>query len=294
MAIVTKESVFAAAEALTAKGLSVTQNAIRKELGGGSFSSIGDLLAEWRQGQNATPPALPIVEPAPEGLQERFGAVLASVWSEALAMANARLDAEREALAGIRTTLEKDKADAVAFADAASADLEATQAQLAEAFAAAQTQATEHARQLAANVDQVQQLARQLAQERADHAATKAGKTELAQVVADTRASHAAAQADVARLTGELKAAEAREAAQARIAAAAEKREAQAVAKAEKAATDLAQARTELADAKARAKAAEGEASTAKTEAKAARTAEREAITRATTAQLQLEAMRKN
>jgi chromosome segregation ATPase len=294
MAIVTKESVFGAAEALAAKGINVTQNAIRKELGGGSYSSIGDLLTQWRQSQVPTQPATPIAEPAPESLQERFGAVLAAAWGEAIAMANTRLAAEREALAGVRTSLEKEKADAVAFADGASADLEAAQAQIAQLTAAAEAQAQEHGRLLADSVAQVGHLRQQLAQVEADHAATKAGKAELALVVADTRSQHAAAQADVARLTGELKAAEAREAAQTRAAASADKRETQATAKADKAAEELAETRMTLADAKARAKAAEGNAAAARMEAQAARTAEGEARTELTTLRIQLDAVRKH
>lgn len=48
-AIATREKVFAAADELFAQGIVVTQERISKELGGGSFSTIGKYLREWKE-----------------------------------------------------------------------------------------------------------------------------------------------------------------------------------------------------------------------------------------------------
>ncbi|MBH8578043.1 DNA-binding protein [Nostocaceae cyanobacterium CENA369] len=46
--IATREKVFAAADELFAKGILVTQEKIRKEIGGGSHSTIGKYIREWK------------------------------------------------------------------------------------------------------------------------------------------------------------------------------------------------------------------------------------------------------
>lgn len=294
MAIVTQESVFTAADALAAKGVTVTQNAIRSELGGGSYSTIGGFLNQWREQRTpAQTPAAP-ADPAPDGLRERLEGLLAAAWSEANNAANARLEAAQASLEASRAASEREKADAVAFADAASADLDAARATIAQLTADAEARAKEHAAQIAAGAAQVDQLRQQLAQLEGDHRAALAAKSELAQVLDTTRGELRTTQADVARLTGEVKAAQAREAAETRIAAAADKRATQAQAKADKAGEQLASVRADLEGAREQAKSAQTEVGKVRAEAIAARQAERDAFTRATTLQLQLDALTKH
>jgi hypothetical protein len=47
--IATKEKVFTAADKLFAQGIVVTQEKIRKEIGGGSHSTISKYLKEWKE-----------------------------------------------------------------------------------------------------------------------------------------------------------------------------------------------------------------------------------------------------
>lgn len=211
MALVTKQSVFDAANALKDKGQKPTIDAIRKTLGGGSFSPISELLKEWRATETANQAAAPIVEQAPAALQERFGAVLASAWADALALANDRLESERQALATTREALEADKAEAVAFANSLEADLEAAQLTIRQLTDAAAAGEKKHADQLATATADAAQLREMLDQVEADHQATAAAKTELAQVLDVTRKQQDSAQAEIARLAGELAAAQARE-----------------------------------------------------------------------------------
>jgi chromosome segregation ATPase len=292
VAIASKEKVFAAADLLASTGEKITLEKLRVALGGGSLSTISELHSQWRDLQASSKPAPPIAEPAPAALGERMAAMLASAWADALAMANARLDSERAALAGTRGVLEEQRREALESGDAMATELDAANTMLAQFAANAQTSAEELAQlrqQLAkseaetmaiaagkdelsgmldkvsrdqlttqaevarltgeltaarAQIEQFSAIAKtsgdeatalrqQFAQSHAEHAAATAAKNELAGVLAMARADHKASQADVARLTGELATAQAREAAEARNAAAAEKRATAATAKAD-------------------------------------------------------------
>lgn len=213
MALVTKQSVYDAANALKANGQKPTIDAIRKALGGGSFSPISELLKEWRAEQTASQAAAPIVEQAPAALQERFGAVLASAWADALALANERLESERRALAETREALEADKAEAVAFANSLEADLEAAQLTIRQLTDAAASSEKKHADQLATAAADAAQLRTMLDQVEADHQATQAAKAELAQVIEAAGVRQREADAQISKLAGELAASQAREAA---------------------------------------------------------------------------------
>ena len=100
---VTKEQIFAAADALAAEGKRPTLESIR-QITGGSYSTISPALNEWRARQAAK--ASPIREAAPQAVADRMAEVGAEVWSIALELANARLAAEREALDKARGELD--------------------------------------------------------------------------------------------------------------------------------------------------------------------------------------------
>lgn len=214
MAMVTKETVFGAADSLTAKGASVTQIAVRDELGGGSFSTISVFLKEWRDAH--APAMVAVVESAPAALKERLEALLATAWSEASAAANARLEAATAAAEASAKTLQRERDDALAFADRVSSTVDAAETRAAEAV--------DLVRARDAELDAIKQQV----------AGLTARKEEQAETIKAARAELRTAQADIARLTGELRAAEAREQAAADRASAAETREAAALAKAAK------------------------------------------------------------
>ena len=209
VAVASKEKVFAAADLLANTGEKITLEKLRVALGGGSLSTIRDHLSQWREVQASSKPAPPVAEPAPAALSERMAAFLSSAWSDAMAMANARLDGERSALAGARGVLEDERREALEAGDALATELDAANTMLAQFAANAQSSAEELA-----------QLRQQLAKSEAETMATAAAKNELAGVLATARADCRASQADVARLTDELATAQARAAAEARNAAA--------------------------------------------------------------------------
>jgi hypothetical protein len=227
VAIASKEKVFAAAALLASTGEKITLEKLRVALGGGSLSTIRDFLAQWREVQASSKPAPPSAEPAPAALSERMAAFLSSAWSDAMAMANARLDGERAALAGARGVLEDERREALEAGDALATELDAANTMISQFAANAKTSADELAR-----------LRQRLAKSEAETMATAAAKNELADVLATARADYRASQADVARLTGELATAQAREAAEARNAAAADKSAREATAKADRAPDD--------------------------------------------------------
>lgn len=105
--------------------------AVRKLLGGGSYTTINEALKEWKAKQQAT--VMPLREPAPEGISKRLDEVGAGVWAIALELANARLTSEREVLETTRAQLETAQQEATELADQLSAYLEAMQAQCLQA-----------------------------------------------------------------------------------------------------------------------------------------------------------------
>lgn len=214
MAIVTKETVFTAADALTAKGVNVTQIAVRDELGGGSFSTISVFLKEWKDAH--TPTVAAVVESAPAALRERLEALLATAWSEAAAAANARLEAATAAAEASAKTLQRERDDALAFADRVSSTVDAAEAKADEAT-----------RLLRLRDSELVHIKEQLA-------IVTTRKEDHAETIKAVRAEYRSANAEIARLTGELRAAEAREQAAIARAGAAEKQTAEARAQATK------------------------------------------------------------
>lgn len=140
---ISKESVFAAADAMLADGQRVTLEAVR-QITGGSYTTISPALNEWKTKQAAA--AMPLREAAPQSVLNRLNDLGVEIWAVALELANSRLATEREALDKARQELEANRDEATALADKLSAQLEAMQARLIaaeEASVAAQGQVKE-------------------------------------------------------------------------------------------------------------------------------------------------------
>ena len=125
---ITRDQIFAVADEIDAAGQNATLAAVRKALGGGSFTTISDGMTEWKARKAAR--ETPLREPAPSMVAERLTELGAELWSAALELANARLDSEREALEVARLQLESDKAEAAELADQVTAELELAKAAL--------------------------------------------------------------------------------------------------------------------------------------------------------------------
>jgi len=131
---ITKDQIFAVADELDAAGQNATLAAVRKALGGGSFTTISEGMSEWKARKAAK--ESPLREPAPCAVADRLAELGAEIWSSALELANGRLATERDALEAARQQLEADKAEAAELADQVTAELEVVKATLSSANAA--------------------------------------------------------------------------------------------------------------------------------------------------------------
>lgn len=164
---ITKDRIFEVAEAMDAAGQVPTLAAVRKAIGGGSFTTISEAMTEWKTHKAAK--ETPLREPAPPALAERLTEFGAELWAIALDLANRRLAAERESLDAARVQLEAEKQEAAELADQVTGELETLQTKLAALEAA----------ELAARTEAVG-LREQLAKtgERAATAEARAGEIE--------------------------------------------------------------------------------------------------------------------
>ena len=178
---ITKETLFAIADEIDAAGEKPTLAAVRKRAGGGSYTTISAAMTEWHARRAVT--TAPKIEAVPERVTVAANEFAAQVWAAASELANARLQQEGEALEAERHAFEEAKADAAAFADQLSAELETTTRKLDE-----QTQ--EHARVLGEKTTEIERLARAYETEHA--------RAERAEGVAEERAKH------IETLTAEL------------------------------------------------------------------------------------------
>ena len=93
----TTTEIHAIADRLADAGQRPTLAAVRKELGGGSFTTISEAMKSWRESQQEEH-ALGEVQ-VPETVSERLGQLQAALWQSAVGEAERRLATEREALA---------------------------------------------------------------------------------------------------------------------------------------------------------------------------------------------------
>ena len=120
---ITKEQIFTVADEIDAAGQNATLAAVRKALGGGSFTTISEAMTEWKARKAAK--EAPIREAAPQTVIDLLSGLGAEVWSAALTLANGRLASERTALEEARVQLEAEKTEAAELADQVSAELDA-------------------------------------------------------------------------------------------------------------------------------------------------------------------------
>lgn len=166
----TREQIWTAANELDAAGQKPTLAAVRKAVGGGSYTTIQEAMVEWRARRAAK--ELPAREPAPQAVADRLAELGAEVWAAALDLANARLASEREALDEARAEADAARVEAMELADQLTVDLdEATRraAALEEAEQAACTEAEQLRQRLAAAESRCAELERQAAELRREN-----------------------------------------------------------------------------------------------------------------------------
>jgi hypothetical protein len=119
---ITKDDIFRAADEIESLGLSPTLAAVRKTLGGGSYTTISDVMSEWKL-TKATK-STPLRDPAPQAIHDQMTKAGSEIWSLALSLANGRLETERQTLMELRMGIEAERCEATELAEQVSVELE--------------------------------------------------------------------------------------------------------------------------------------------------------------------------
>ncbi|MBU2768551.1 KfrA, partial [Acidithiobacillus ferrivorans] len=101
-----QEEIWAAADALVKAGGRPTLAAVRKAVGGGSFTTISEAMGTWRARQAIVEP---IREPAPVAVSQHAAVLVSELWAQAQAIARERLQADREALEAARVEMARER-----------------------------------------------------------------------------------------------------------------------------------------------------------------------------------------
>ncbi|EAA8666936.1 hypothetical protein F2D81_21225 [Salmonella enterica] len=117
---ITTEQIMKAADELDQEGQTPTLARIRKKLDGGSFTTISEVMIEWRAQKTRSAPTH---EPAPQAVTDRLAAFGDDIWTLALEIADAGFTGEREALEKSRQETEEARLEATTLADQLTAEL---------------------------------------------------------------------------------------------------------------------------------------------------------------------------
>ncbi|MGY6217350.1 DNA-binding protein [Methylolobus aquaticus] len=158
---ITKEQIWRVADEMLEAGESPTLAAVRKKIGGGSFTTISEAIKEWRQRAQERAKVDEVV--VPDEIRDLMTGAGKALWQTALDLARAEIDGVRRALEAREKEIAQERTEALALADQVSAELEQAQAEIAslkEQLAQAQAGARE-ARAIAAEREQRIQMLEQ-------------------------------------------------------------------------------------------------------------------------------------
>ncbi|WP_075657552.1 DNA-binding protein [Pseudochrobactrum sp. B5] len=111
----TKQDIWRCADELDAEGIRPTLAAVRKKLGSGSYTTISEAMAEWKNRKQAS--TLPAQEPLPAAFSEQLAETGNALWAIALAHANARFDEDRKHIEADKEAMQQQLAEAIELAD---------------------------------------------------------------------------------------------------------------------------------------------------------------------------------
>ena len=226
----TIEQIHATADTLAEQGIKPTLANVRKELGGGSFTTISEAMQTWRQEQEQEQQLQQV--DLPSSINDRLSVLGAEMWQSAIALANERLSAEREALAAAQAaaTAEVDEAkEAVKTLENEQSELLEQLDELTNSAELARIETADSKKQLAALKEQsaaeigavkqqlsdtehkldLQRQKTETTQATADDARNKlddvqAQLMQAREAIATYKATQAAQSADIERLSAEL------------------------------------------------------------------------------------------
>lgn len=227
---ITTQDIHAAADKLAEQDIKPTLAKVRDALGGGSFTTISDAMATWRQEQQADQKLQQV--DLPSSINERLQALGAEMWQSANSIANERLAAERDALAVAQVaaqqeldehkesikTLEHEQAELLEQLDLEQSKAAQATDDAIQSRSALETAAAQHSADLDAIKQQLSDTQHKLeleqqklstAQKAADDLRAKldetsAQLTQLRERIATANAQSTAQQAEIERLKAEL------------------------------------------------------------------------------------------
>lgn len=190
---ITRERIWSAADELDAAGHSPTLQAVRRAVGGGSYTTIQEAMVEWKARRAAQ--QIPPSEPTPQPIDDAIAELGGHVWAIALQLANERLSSERQSLEVMRAESDASRQEAADLADQLAAELDEAQRQaatLTEAGAAARAESADLRQRLAVAEARAAEIERQAV----------AAVEEASKARADAAAAREAAAATAGRLAG--------------------------------------------------------------------------------------------
>lgn len=127
---ITKEQIWLVADEMREAGESPTLAAVRKKIGGGSFTTISEAIKEWRQRAQEKARTDELV--VPNELRDLVAGAGKAFWQSALEQARAEVEGLKIALESREKEIARERVEALALADQMSADLEQAQAEIAQ------------------------------------------------------------------------------------------------------------------------------------------------------------------
>lgn len=128
MATITYEAVAAACEKIEAAGKKPTQASVRKALGGGSFTTIGPFLTQWKEAK-AESEELSMVE-VPDDLEVAGSEMVAKLWTAAMREASTGHAELQRSLLAAQEEIKAAEAETQEIATSLEADIEGLRDQL--------------------------------------------------------------------------------------------------------------------------------------------------------------------
>lgn len=115
MAGLTREEIFAVADAVAAEGLRVRVAEVHRRLGTGSLTTVTNVIREWHKVNQ--PAAATEKAAVPQSVTDRLGSLGAELWAQAQAVANEELGKERQELETYRAEIEDQQQETAEYAD---------------------------------------------------------------------------------------------------------------------------------------------------------------------------------
>lgn len=202
---ITKEQIFAAADALVAEGKTPKVSAVREILGAGSFTTINAAMQEWRDGQK--PKEAPEKEVAPQAIADRLAALGNEVWAVAVKAANESLENDRAELAAVKVEMDEELHQTAEYADKVSDEVDKLREEVGDLTFSLETERIAHEgtrNLLQGETDAVIALKAELVAERRHFEDVRQDNKDLKELLGQREAEHDRSVESEKNLSGEV------------------------------------------------------------------------------------------